>query len=261
MFSKFTDRLERKSMTGLTSVSAMVLALVGFLSAGQLRADDTPAVEQAAVEAPEQANAESLEDQLKTLEVPADQAPVGVSSEQLYSVQTRNSPLGGRIEATVGGGTNLSGTNLLTSRNVQGGLRWHISDRWSLGASYSQVFNELSPSAKQLLEQKQQIPDTPYASSRRDLTIGMNTFYGKIRMTMDSVIYFDQYINLGAAQIELSNGMVTGGVAEAGLAVWLGKWGTMRLGVRDYIYNEKTRAETRLVNDWHGVFNFGVLFL
>ncbi len=256
MFSNQSVRTSRNAV-GFT---AAIFLFVGLFSASTLKAEETQK-ENAEAAPAEQASAETLEDQLKTLEVPADQAPVGVSSEQLYSVQTRNSPLGGRIEATVGGGTNLSGTNLLTSRHVQGGLRWHMTDRWSLGATYSQVFNELSPSAKQLLDQNQQIPDTPYASSRRDLTIGMNTFYGKIRMSMDSVVYFDQYINLGAAQIELNTETVTGGVVEAGFAVWLGKWGNVRLGVRDYIYNEKTRAETRLVNDWHGVFNFGVLFL
>ena len=246
-----------RNFLSLAFVFTVVLALFG---ADRVRANESaPVANEGAGE--DSVSGESLEDQLKALQVPADKAPVGVSSEQLYSVQTRNSPLGGRLEVTLGGGTNLSGTNAITSRQAQGGLRFHFSDRWSLGATYGMVFNELSSAAQKLLDQQGIIPDIPYAKSRADLTVGFNTFYGKLRWGMESVTYFDQFINLGMGEIALNTGTVNAGVVEAGFVAWLGKWGSLRLSVKDYIYQERSGESQRIVNDWHGMVNFGVLLL
>ena len=50
----------------------------------------------------------SLDDQLKSLDLPSNQAPAGVTEERLYSVQSRYFPLAMKSEVFVGFGKNFT---------------------------------------------------------------------------------------------------------------------------------------------------------
>lgn len=192
---------------------------------------------------PARAATESLEDGLKALELPANQAPAEVSQEKLYSVQGRYSPLRLRHELSVHGSLGIvGGDGLISSQELGGTYRFHLSDRWHLGLSGTYVFNQLTGSANRLIAEEGVIPDVSYAKWRTDLTAGFHTFYGKFRITMDTVLYFDHYIAAGAAWQSLSTHDGLAGVLDTGFVFWFGKHWSVRAGLKDYLFEERRVA-------------------
>jgi hypothetical protein len=85
-------------------------------------------------------------------------------------------------------------------------------------------------------------------------------FYGKFRVSMDQVFYFDQYVALGAGSVGLNTGRQTAAVGDVGFVLWLGRKGSIRFGVKDYFYNEQRRLSSSRVHDLVGHIDAGFLF-
>ncbi|MEK6705625.1 MAG: outer membrane beta-barrel domain-containing protein [Bdellovibrionota bacterium] len=205
------------------------------------------------------ANTTDLEEQLSTLGIPTNEVPPQASLEKIYAVQTRFSPLKYRSELSLGGGRNLSADGFIVTNQADLGYRFHITDRWSVGLTTSTMFNSMTDSAKHLFERDQMLPDIAYAKYRFDANIGCNLFYGKFRVTMDKVFYFDQYVSLGAGIVELDTGRIKSAVVDAGISLWLGRRGSIRIGLKDYIFNERRRLSSGIVNQFVGHMDLGLM--
>ena len=203
---------------------------------------------------------ESLSQALEKLEMPANQSAAGnLSSEKLYSVQTRYNPLRFKHEIAVGVGRGLVGSSFLNTNNLELGYRFHFSDRLSLGLQGGYYTNSFNDSGKRLFEQVELVPDVAYEKYRLDAMISFNAFYGKFRVSMDQVFYFDQYVSLGGGQVWLSTQNSPEAAGEIGFVFWMGKRWSSRLGVRDYYYNEARALSTDNVNHVFVFLNFGIL--
>jgi len=199
----------------------------------------------------------SLEEQMAGLNLPANQAPAGVSSEKLYSVQSRFSPLSHRIEMSVGSGQDFTSSSFVSSQQLSAAVRYHFNDRWSLGVSGEKIFNSLTQTANQMISQDGIIPDLAYATSRADVSVAFNTLYGKFRLTMDRVFYLDQYVSLGAGMASLDRGTSTMGTLDLGFAFWMGQSGVLRVGVKDHVYQEKRALASAMTQHWVGHVDLG----
>lgn len=202
----------------------------------------------------------SLEDELQSLSVPSNQAPSGVSSESLYSVQSRLAPLDGRSEVTLTGAKNFTVDSFLVSQQVDLGYRYYLTERWFIGASGSYVFNSLSDSGNRLMTQNTRLPDVAYSKYRADLMAGYNLFYGKFRLTMDQVFYFDQYVALGPGVVVQDLGTHPAAVADVGFVFWFGRNYSFRLGVKDYFFHEDRRLSSGMANNLLGHVDIGYVF-
>lgn len=201
-----------------------------------------------------------LESQLQGLELPGNQAPFGVTGEKLYSVQNRFSSLKYRSEAYLGTAYNFMGNGYMTMTQADLGYRFHFSDRWSLGVQGSYAFNSLNKSGDLLLKEQGLLPDAAYVKSRASLLLGYNTFYGKLRFSMDSVTYFDQYVAVGPGVVNLDTGKANSFVADVGFVFWMKKMGSLRIGLQNEIYRESRGAATGTVYDMLGHLDLGLLF-
>ncbi len=232
------------------AVMAVVLAASGV--SGDLLANDLPAKE-----GPAPQQAPSLEDQLKLLELPANRAPVAVSTEKLYSVQSRYNPLKGRFEVSLGVARDFTNASSLSSQQLGGSLRYHLNDRWHVGVAGGQVFNEFTETARLLMEREGVVPDVAYAKYRANLEVGANTFYGKFRLSSDTVLYLDQYVSLGAGVVGLNRGPAAMATVDAGFAFWIGRGGVIRIGMKDHIYREKRELSSAMTHHWLGHVQIG----
>jgi outer membrane beta-barrel protein len=206
------------------------------------------------------ADEKPLESMLGDLNTPANEAPTSVTREQLYSVQGRVCPLKSRSGVWVGGGYNFGGSGYLSMSQLEGAYRYHLSDRFSLGLFGSYNFNKLNESGKNLLATNSQIPDVAYEKYRASLLLGINTFYGKIRFSMDSVTYFDQYVGIGPGIEGLSTGNTVAGVLDIGFAFWLGHGGSVRVGVQNEFFEEKRALSSVFRNDAVAHLDLGLMF-
>src|SRR3954469_14184076 len=94
-----------------------------------------------ASEGPVSPQTANLDDQLNALATPGNEAPAGVTGEQLYAVQTRYSPLRLRHELAVGGGYNFSSDGFLNSMNLDASYRFYLTDRLYVSLAGNAVFN------------------------------------------------------------------------------------------------------------------------
>jgi outer membrane beta-barrel protein len=202
---------------------------------------------------------DTLEDQLQSLKIPDNLAPASISNEQLYSVQSRYTPLKGRVEITLGGAHHLDGNGFFNSSELQFHTRYHFSNRWNLNLGGSYVTNSLTSSGKNLLLKEGLFPDAAYVKYRADLLLGFNVFYGKFRLSEKQVFYFDQYIALGTGYIVGDRGGAPAISADLGFAFWLGKGTSLRLGVKNYAFYEQRLLSRSLTNQIIGHVDFGVL--
>jgi outer membrane beta-barrel protein len=200
-----------------------------------------------------------LTDQLDSLALPANQAPAGVSAESLYSVQSRYVPLARRFEIALGGANDFTPDSFMVSREVGGQLRYHLTDRFSLAASGSAVFNSLSQSGNDLLEQHGLVPDAAWAKWRADASVAFHLFYGKFRVTMDRVFYFDQYIALGGGAVGLPYGNSGAMTADVGFVFWMGRRANLRVGLKDWAYPEQRLLSRVWANHLLGHLEIGFL--
>ncbi|MGZ3721546.1 MAG: outer membrane beta-barrel domain-containing protein [Bdellovibrionales bacterium] len=201
----------------------------------------------------------TLEEQLKSLDA-GNAAPIAANREKLYAVQQRYLPLRWKSEVSFGAASNLTGDSFLRTQQLEAGYHLHLSDRWSLGFAYAWVDNKLKSDANGLKTSNGAIPDLPYAKTRMDLMAEYNVFYGKFRWSADTVSYFDQYLALGAGNVEQNTGTTTSYVADVGFAFWLGKFASTRLGLKDYYYKEAYRSGPEMTNNLHAHLDLGVLF-
>ena len=202
---------------------------------------------------------QNLEDQVKALDL-TNQAPKLVTREKLYSVQDRYLELKHKSEVTVGVAQNFTPDSFVQTQQLELAYRYHLSNRWALGLAYASVSNQLSDAGNRLLNVDGALPDIAYAQSRTDLTAEYNLFYGKFRLSMNQVLYFDNYVALGAGSMNLNTGSETAAVGDIGMAFWIGKWGSARIGVKDYYYDEPHISGTQASHNVHGHVDVGYLF-
>jgi len=200
-----------------------------------------------------------LEAELDGLAVPLDKAMVSTANDKLYSIQSRLSPLTNRHELGFIGGKNLNQDGTVDSTQWGGLYRYHINGKWGLGLNHFRMNNELSAAGKKLVNQQNVIPDRDYIKSQTDLVGEYNLFYGKMRLDLDQVVYFDQFWNAGVGQIELGRGTATAMIIDAGFAFWMGKMMSARIGLKNDFYKEQNLNGDTNVHNMIGYLSLGVL--
>lgn len=206
------------------------------------------------------ASAAKLESELSSLAMPADRGAVSIAKDKLYSVQSRFTPLGNRHEFALSGGKNVNQDGHLNSNQFGAMYRYHLNNSWSLGANFFKVNNTLSSSGEKLLNEKGVIPDRDYVKHQIDVMAEYNLFYGKLRFNMEQVTYFDQYISFGVGQVALGNGDTTAAIVDTGLAFWIGKNMSARMGLKNDFYKEENFNGSTNVHNMVGYVAFGYLF-
>ncbi len=206
----------------------------------------------------------SLETELKTLRLEDNTKTAPVPAERFYAAQSRYSSLKHRIELDIGGSKNFSPSSFVTSDEIHGDLRFYFTDRFYTGLHAAHVFTSLSAEGNRLWNNEKIFPDVAVVKFRSDLTFGYHLFYGKFRLSMDSVFYFDQYWALGAGMVRTDNGIGQQNslavVADAGFAFWFGRHWSVRVGLKDYNFQEALRTGPSRVNHFVGHASLGFVF-
>lgn len=222
----------------------------------------TPAGAETATETTPDTAAEmvSLESQLTDLQLPANVAPNAVSRERLYSVQTRYNPLAKRAALSIGTSRNFTGSRFLDMSQVNLDFRYNLSNRWSLVVGGSYGFNSFTADAKKLQAQDGIMPDAAIVKNRAHALVAYNLFYGKFRLSMDQVLYFDQYISVGPGMVVTQNGSSPSGVVDVGFIFWANRKWDVRIGLQNEFFNEKRMKSSGFERHGLGHIDIGYTF-
>lgn len=202
----------------------------------------------------------ALDKKLDDLLIPDDKVTPVLSQDKFYVVNTRYSSLINRHEFTLQGAHNFTADSHLDVKQAALSYRYHLNSKWSFGLRYNRYTNELTSAGQKLLDDKQIVPDQDFAYNSQEIFATYNTIYGKLRWSADTVVYFDQYISLGAGQIELASGKTNHGMLDLGLAFWLGQNASMRFGLKNEFYNQQQLSGERFMHNAMGYLEIGYLF-
>ncbi len=203
---------------------------------------------------------QELEKKLDALNIPEDKVHAVLSDDQLYVVNERYSSLKNRHEITLMGANNFTADSHLSTKQTGFSYRYHLNADWSFGARYTRYSNKLTTAGQNLFDSQKILPDSDYALNGQELFVNYNTIYGKLRWTEDTIVYFDQYISLGAGNVKLSSGKTNLYFADLGFSFWLGKHMSARFGVKNELYTQSQRSGERNVHNANGYLEFGYLF-
>ena len=201
-----------------------------------------------------------LESKLESLNIPSDKVTPLVSEDKIYAVNQRYSSLTNRHEFTLFGANNFNADSHLETTMSGATYRYHINGKWSVGARYSEYFNKLSSSGEQLFQSEKILPDTDFAIKSTEGFLNFNTFYGKIRFTKETIVYFDQYISLGYGNIQLAEDETQMYSVDLGFAFWIGKHMSTRFGMKNESYTQNKVKGKQNVHNAMGYLEFGYLF-
>ena len=203
-----------------------------------------------------------LGEQLDNLQLPENTLGGFVSKEKLYSVQSRHTSLARRLELSLAGFEQFSDTGFISNREVALGTRYYINSKWSVGASYSHAFNELTDATNDFFNLEGVLPKVSYTKSRFDITARYLLFYGKFRFSMDKILYFDHFVSLGPSLTELESGRYAGIAADTGIVFWLGQNWNVLFGVKNYSFfkNNMETNEREFTNHAKIYLSGGFLF-
>lgn len=202
----------------------------------------------------------ALESKLNSLNIPSDKVTPVVSEEKLYAVNQRYSSLKNRHEFTLLGANNFNADSHLDTRVGGATYRYHISGKWSLGVRYQEYENVLSSAGTKLFDSGFILPDTDYATKSSGGFVNYNTFYGKLRFSEDTIVYFDNYVALGYGKIALASGEVQYYNADLGFSFWFGKHLSTRVGVNNEFYTQNRINGKSNVHHAMGYIEIGYLF-
>jgi len=201
-----------------------------------------------------------LEGKLDELRIPDDKVTPVLSRDQLYIVNTRYSSLRNRHEFALLGSHNFTADSHLDTKHAAATYRYHLNSDWNFGLRYNRYSNKLTSAGSTLFVNQQLLPDTDFALNSQEVFATYNTIYGKLRWSKDTVVYFDQYISVGGGIIELASGKTNHGLVDLGLAFWLGKHGSVRVGLRNEFFNQQQFTGDRFRHNAMGYFEVGYLF-
>lgn len=202
-----------------------------------------------------------LSKKLDRLRIPDDKVSPLVTQDKLYTVNQRYSSLVNRHEFSLSGGKNFNSVSHIDNRLTSALYRYHVNSDFHVGLRYNQYYSDLTEAGKQLYQEKAIIPDADFAIKSTSAFVGFNTFYGKMRLTEKSVVYFDQYVSFGYGEVELAeNGLQKMVNIDAGFSFWLGKQFSARFGVNNEFYTQRRRRGLTNVHNLMSYMEFGYLF-
>jgi outer membrane beta-barrel protein len=165
-------------------------------------------------------------------------------------VQNRDVDRYNRVEIGVNGGLVEGGDAYLNTNIVGGQMDFHITPRWSIGARYHNISNELTNEGKAAMEDSERRRQNNESGFRQPgidwatdswLAVGnWYPVYGKMNLFDSAISQFDVYFLGGAGQIKLqSSGNVPLYTAGGGVGLWLTNHFATRLEARWQRYDDK----------------------
>lgn len=165
-------------------------------------------------------------------------------------VQNRDVDRYYRFEIGVNGGTVAGGDSFVSTNIVGGQLEFHVTPRWSVGARYFNVSNQMTGEGKAQMEDAERRrannetgfrqPGIDWAKDEWLGVISWYPIYGKMNLFDAGISQFDIYFLGGAGQINLnSSGNVPLYTAGGGVGLWLTNHFATRLEARWQGYTDK----------------------
>jgi outer membrane beta-barrel protein len=190
---------------------------------------------------------------------PAEDPLSGELKGSIRIVQQRPFLHAPRVEVQVGAGLGVNDTMfqhyLLTATG-----RLHLTEAWSVAATYEQYFGLTSTLYEQVTESFEVFPEPSLIKLYAGLDAAYAPIYGKLTWFGDAVVHFDLYLLVGGGITLTSRHQEPKPTFTfgAGWRVIATRWLTASLEIKDHLFVERFNAGPEVTNNVTFVLGFSV---
>ena len=160
----------------------------------------------------------------------------------------------GRLELGLISGVSVNDTAFI---HLNGGAatRFHITQQWSVGASYHKYMRVRTGVEDTLTQEFGLFPERKFRDYYAGADVAWAPIYGKMLALESAISNFDVYMVLGTGvmrtftQGTFGDNRISGNFGF-GSRFYLGGWGSIQTEVRDYMYMETLQSGDALYQDW-----------
>jgi outer membrane beta-barrel protein len=175
-------------------------------------------------------------------EAASDEVPIRV-------IQRRPILKSGRVELSALGGGGLADT-MFNHVAVTGGIRYHLSETWSVASNYSHHYGQTSALFDEVTDRFELFPERSVIEWSTGIDVGWTPVYGKFALVDSYIMHFDLVVLTGAAAVVTSRSPdpKIAGVAGAAMHLYLSPWLALNADFRNHIFTESFNAGDTVVN-------------
>ncbi len=173
--------------------------------------------------------------------------------EAVHAVERKHFLRRGRFEIAPLVG--LSVNDPLTLHFAAGGdVRYHITDRWSVGATYRKFFRTALPARSEVIDKFGVFPEEHLRDFLAAVDVAWVPAIGKFVFFGAGLAHFDVALLAGGGVVRTFQPGAEGawrpmGTLGVATRIALAQWLALEFSLRDFAYIESFRAGRRLVND------------
>jgi outer membrane beta-barrel protein len=131
-----------------------------------------------------------------------------------------------------------------------GGLRFHITDSWSIGTSYSHYFATDKATVGQLQNEFGVFPERSTVQWFAGGDVSWVPVYGKFVLFESGIIHWDMFLSAGAGVTKTwEPAPLVTGTAGLGTRIYLTRWLTLTIELKDHIYLQAFKAGDKIMNN------------
>ncbi len=142
---------------------------------------------------------------------------------------------------------------------VNGSLRFHITEEWSVGGSYSHYFADSTSTFDQIQDEFELFPEKSFIRWYAGGEAIWTPIYGKAIVFGSWIMHWSAFFTAGAGVTKTqAEGAQVTGTLGLGVRVFLTDWLTLNLELKDHIYTEPFKSGRTLMNNVVMFTGFGV---
>lgn len=142
---------------------------------------------------------------------------------------------------------------------VSGTLRFHITDEIAVGGSYGRYFADTSSTFDLVQEEFQLFPEKSLIEWYAGGEVSYTPLYGKFILFGSWIVHWNAFLTAGAGVTKTGQDKLHfTGMVGVGSRIFLTRWLTLHMELRDHIYSEQFKGGDEIINNLVLHAGFGV---
>ncbi len=142
---------------------------------------------------------------------------------------------------------------------VAGTLRFHINEQWAIGGNYGHYFSDTTSTFELVQDELSLFPEKSFIQWYAGGEVNYTPVYGKFILFGSAIVHWNAFLTQGFGVTQTAtDGVKFTYVVGAGVRMFLTRWLTFHLELKDHIYTETFKAGDELINNLVLHAGFGI---
>jgi outer membrane beta-barrel protein len=150
---------------------------------------------------------------------------------------------------------------LFDYHHAGGDLRFHINEEWAIAGSFKYAFASNTPEFDEVQSEFEVFPEKRYVRWYAGGEVSYTPFYGKFILFGSWIVPWNAWLSAGGGVVLSGVDQIhPAGTVGVGTRMFLTRWLTLNVELKDTIYSENYKAGDQIVNNLVFQTGFGLWF-